>query len=218
MAKKYISDNFEGTLTGTASGNLPLSGGTMTGNLQFDPNAQSAGLGINFANTGSNNDTLKDYRHGTFNPGFDIIGGSVTVSWATLRGTYVRVGRMVTVWMEFKTNSLSKTGGTGAATITGLPYTVGSVICCPTYIYPAAGSITNVSYSLLNSFTSVTNATNIIPTAIPNTTYLQMKYTPHGTFYLTSTAMTGDQLFRVHSSPTPAANDFSITLTYYTEQ
>lgn len=218
MAKKYISDNFEGTLTGTASGNLPLSGGLMTGDIKFDPTAISQGIGVNFANTTTSNDTLKNYEWRTFTPGFDIIGGSVTVNWATVRGVYVRVGNIVTAWMEFKTNSLSLTNGSGAATITGLPYTVGSILCCPTYIYPAAGSITNVSYSKLNNFTSVTNATNIIPTAIPNTTYLQMKYTPHGSFYLVSSAMTGTQLFQVHSSPTPAANEFSITITYYTEQ
>jgi len=161
---------------------------------------------------------LDDYEVGTFTPNFDIIGGTVTASYATRRAAYVKIGSMVTVWMEFKTNNLSLTSGSGSAQITGLPFQVGSITCCPTYIYPSGGNLTNVGYVNWSTNSNLSNVMDLIPTAIPGTTYLLLKYTPYGNFYNTSTAMSGTNAWRVHSSPTPAANEFALTLTYYTDQ
>ena len=162
---------------------------------------------------------LDDFEQGTFTPSFDIAGGSVTASYSNRRKAfYTKVGKMVTVWMEFETNNLSLTGGTGNAQITGLPFTVGGADCCPIYIYPSGGTVTNLNYVNWNANSNISNAADVIPTAIPNTTYAELKYITHGNFYATMQSLTGTEAFRVHTSPTPAANAFAVTLTYYTDQ
>lgn len=206
------SDNVRISPSNLTADSLPLAGGTMTGDIAFS----STSNGVKLGGSGSAN-LLTDYERGTFSPTYDIVGGTITATYSENRGAYVKVGRMVTVWIEIKTNSLSKTGS-GTAVIAGLPFTVGGVDCCPIYTFPATGTITNLNGNNLNNFSSISNGTDISVTAIPNTTYVQFKYTNFGNTYNASQSMTDAQYFATHSSPTPARNGLALTLTYYTIQ
>jgi len=90
---------------------LCLAGGSTT----------ATGTGIAFPATqsaSSNANTLDDYEEGTWTPGFAPASGSITY---TSVGTYVKVGKAVTVYW-----SVTITGGTvpsGAGTVSNFPFT-----------------------------------------------------------------------------------------------
>lgn len=66
-------------------------------------------------NASSDPNTLDDYERGTFTPS---LGGSAT--YTTQAGRYVKIGRVVNVWITIVVNVL----GTGSTTIiSGLPFT-----------------------------------------------------------------------------------------------
>jgi len=94
---------------------------TPAGNLQFgDSNG-----GIIFDNSSaSTNSTLNDYETGTWTPVFSRTSSAPTVSYSSRAGTYTKVGNIVTVFWDVTASSIS--GGSGAATLTGLPFTVSS--------------------------------------------------------------------------------------------
>jgi len=83
----------------------------------------ASGSGISFPATqsaSSNANTLDDYEEGTWTPTFAPNGGgSATLSSAV--GTYVKVGKTVTVYWSLYIASV--TGATGSAGIGGLPFT-----------------------------------------------------------------------------------------------
>ena len=83
----------------------------------------ATGTGIAFPATQSastNANTLDDYEEGTWTPAFTPNGGgSATISSAA--GTYVKVGKTVTVYWSVYIASV--TGATGTAGIGGLPFT-----------------------------------------------------------------------------------------------
>jgi hypothetical protein len=86
----------------------------------------TSGKGIDFsatAGTGTS-ELLADYEEGTWTA---TLSGSITnpLTPQTTTGTYVKIGRSVTVQAYF--NGADTTGGVGDLSITGLPYTVGSV-------------------------------------------------------------------------------------------
>ena len=92
---------------------LPLTGGTLTGNLVIGSGAN----GITFPATqsaSSDANTLDDYEEGTWTPS---VGGTAT--YTTQTGTYTKVGNIVTAWFDIQINVL----GTGSTTsFSGLPY------------------------------------------------------------------------------------------------
>jgi hypothetical protein len=59
---------------------------------------------------------------GTWTPTITSSGTNPTISYDDQTGTYVRIGRSVTVWCKLKVATSS--GGTGNLNISGLPYTV----------------------------------------------------------------------------------------------
>ena len=83
----------------------------------------TSGAGISFPATQSastDGNTLDDYEEGTWTPS---LGGTAT--YTTRLASYVKVGRLVTVFCYISVNSI----GTGSATvITGLPFSVSSDI------------------------------------------------------------------------------------------
>jgi hypothetical protein len=84
-----------------------------------------AGTGITFPATqsaSSNANTLDDYEEGTWTPTFDLISGSL--SGQSLSGTYVKIGRQVTLtlYASAGTSSSASFGG-----FTGLPFTTENV-------------------------------------------------------------------------------------------
>lgn len=82
----------------------------------------ASGAGITFpatANLSSDANTLDDYEEGTFTP---VLTGSTapTISYIVQAGTYIKVGRMVTVFIRLQWSSL--TGGSGNLRIQNLPF------------------------------------------------------------------------------------------------
>jgi hypothetical protein len=86
-------------------------------------NASTSGAGITFPATqsaSSNANTLDDYEEGTWTPSY--AGGVSSVTYGSVRqGYYTKVGNQVTIWVALMTDAL--TVGSGAITITGLPFT-----------------------------------------------------------------------------------------------
>ena len=93
-------------------------GDTMTGGLTLGGALNLGSTGqIEFPatqNASSNANTLDDYEEGTWTPS---VGGTAT--YIIQNGTYVKVGRMVTVMAKMQISSI----GTGTtATVSGLPF------------------------------------------------------------------------------------------------
>jgi len=87
----------------------------------------SSGAGITFPATQSAStdaNTLDDYEEGTWTPAIQGSSTNPTVSYNFRLGTYVKVGRLVTLNGHFRTSSVS--GGSGDVWITGLPFAVDS--------------------------------------------------------------------------------------------
>ena len=85
------------------------------------------GHGIDFSATGGaangsgTSELLDDYEPGTWTPSVGTYGGVTgTRSFSRQDGYYVKIGRMVFCWMDWVIDSWS--GGTGYATVYGLPF------------------------------------------------------------------------------------------------
>lgn len=104
----------------TLPGDVTLS----TGNLVIGTAGKGIDFSINPAAPGVTSELLADYEEGTWTA---TLSGSTTnpLTPQTTTGTYVKVGRSVTVQAYF--NNADTTGGLGDLSITGLPYTVGTV-------------------------------------------------------------------------------------------
>lgn len=64
---------------------------------------------------------LSDYAVGTFTPGLTFGGGSTGMTWSSRSGRYIRVGNLIYVSADLRLSA--KGSSTGAARITGLPFT-----------------------------------------------------------------------------------------------
>lgn len=105
------------------------------GKLKF-PASQSASADAN---------TLDDYEEGTFTPAFTASGVS-GVTYATQSGYYTKVGREVYIEMRLTLTSKGS-GGSGVATVTGLPFTVAD-----------RSAVFSAIYDFLNLNTGLTSA------------------------------------------------------------
>ena len=86
-----------------------------------------SGTGITFPATqsaSSDANTLDDYEEGTWTPSFSASGATFTYG-SERGGWYTKIGRMVTV--GFTLSTTARSGGSGTITITGLPFTSGSI-------------------------------------------------------------------------------------------
>lgn len=81
-----------------------------------------AGGGIQFNGDTAAANALDDYEEGTWTMGVAFGGGNTGVTYSLNTGTYTKIGRQVTV-NGFLVLS-NKGSSTGAATITGLPFTI----------------------------------------------------------------------------------------------
>jgi hypothetical protein len=97
-------------------GNAPL-GGISSGNIIF-PVSQSAS---------SNANTLDDYEEGTWTPALTTSGSGFSTTYTTQLGTYVKVGRLVTVWLNMVVGTKSASGS-GYLQLTGLPFNIATGI------------------------------------------------------------------------------------------
>ena len=86
----------------------------------------AAGHGIDFAatsgptNGSSASELFNDYEEGTWTPVANAANSTPTVGYSARAGTYIKIGNMVTIFWDFTISSIS--GASGAAQITGLPY------------------------------------------------------------------------------------------------
>lgn len=86
--------------------------------------ASTPGTGIGFPATqlaSTDPNALDDYEEGTWTPVFTGSGGNPTVTYSKQEGRYVKVGKMVLV--QFDLRWTSKSGGSGALFVAGMPFT-----------------------------------------------------------------------------------------------
>jgi hypothetical protein len=95
------------------NGNLIM--GTSGKGIDFSANSNAAGM---------TSELLNDYEEGTWTVGISFGGNSVGITTSRNTGTYVKVGRQVTVNGDLILTS--KGSSSGAARITGLPFTNGA--------------------------------------------------------------------------------------------
>jgi len=108
---KIDSDSLNSGLTFTGQQTIPtinLTGGQIT-----FPATQVASADAN---------TLDDYEEGTWTPGVAYGGGSTGQVYANQTGSYIKIGRLVTVNANF--NITNNGSSTGDATISGLPFPI----------------------------------------------------------------------------------------------
>jgi len=72
-------------------------------------------------NASSDANTLDDYEEGTFTPGFSFGGGNTGIGFTTQTGSYTKIGNRV--MFEIQLVFSAKGSATGAAVVTGLPFT-----------------------------------------------------------------------------------------------
>jgi hypothetical protein len=92
-----------------------------TGNV-----VMSNGKGIDFSATPGTgtSELLADYEEGTWTMGIAFGGGTTGITYTVNTGRYIKVGKSVTVTGLLLLSN--KGSSTGAAAITGLPYTIGA--------------------------------------------------------------------------------------------
>jgi hypothetical protein len=94
--------------------------------LAFTTNASEririlSGGGLTFNGDTSTDNALDDYEQGVWTPVYAGVTTAGTYTYSTRYGSYIKVGNLVTVWCNL--NSITDTSeGSGAVSITGLPY------------------------------------------------------------------------------------------------
>lgn len=113
-------------------------------------------------NPSADANTLDDYEEGTWTPAVTFGGGATGVTYSTQAGKYTKVGRVVTL-SDGRLILTNKGSSTGAALITGLPFTASG--SCPLNLVAITGFTLTAG---MNGYTS-SGGTSIVP-RIPNTT------------------------------------------------
>ena len=105
-----LSINYLGNVT-IANGNLIMG---------------TSGNGIDFSATSGTgtSELFSDYEEGNWTPSYDASTSSPTVTHDKQTGYYVKIGRMVFISLQLRTDSVS--GGSGNLRISGLPYSASS--------------------------------------------------------------------------------------------
>jgi len=112
--------------------------------------AVASGHGISFGQTttsvsGASADTttLREYEEGTWTPTYAGANSNPTVSFTTQIARYTKVGRLVSVWGYLRVNSTS--GGDGALSIHGLPFTNANTNYIASTVGYATGWVSNAT-------------------------------------------------------------------------
>jgi hypothetical protein len=99
----------------------------VVGNIKLSGNViPASGFGIDFAATSGTgtSELLADYEEGTWTMGIAFGGGTTAITYTVNTGRYIKIGKSVTVTGLLLLSN--KGSSTGAAAITGLPYTIGA--------------------------------------------------------------------------------------------
>ena len=110
---------------------------TSTGNVEVNTGnvvIKTAGKGIDFSNqtatsvsgASATSELLDHYEEGNWTPVLSFGGGTTGISYNNRDGSYVRIGRQVTLNWTIQLGS--KGSSTGAATVTGLPFDVDDLL------------------------------------------------------------------------------------------
>jgi hypothetical protein len=96
------------------------------GVLAIDEAAITASQGIKFPATqvtSTDANTLDDYEEGTWTPVLTFSApGNLAVGYTTQKGSYTKIGRLVSVEFNIVTSSFTHTTASGAAMVSGLPF------------------------------------------------------------------------------------------------
>lgn len=115
-----------GTLNNCVIGGVTPVAGTFT-TLTANTNVNLVGGQIIFPAVqvpSGNANTLDDYVENTFTPSITFsTPGDVNVVYSVRQGTYTKVGRLVTFWINLTTTTFTHTTASGGLQITGLPFT-----------------------------------------------------------------------------------------------
>jgi len=154
-----------------------------TGNLI--PGATTTGIYLGVTSATAAN-LLDDYEEGTFTPIIKFGGGTTGIS-ATQVGAYTKIGNLVTlqIFIEFS----NKGSSTGAATISGIPFTIATLTSSWSGVGTAplvwhnmasslvqAGATVNRSSQLLNLFGHTASNGNGTNQALTNTDFANNSY------------------------------------------
>lgn len=127
--KEVVSVTNTGTGNNVLATSPSIATPTLTGDVSMTTGnlvVGTSGKGIDFSATPGTgtSELLDDYEEGTWTPVLSSDGVEPTSVVGTFSGTYVKVGRMVTVWgvASFTTYS----NGTGIGRLSGLPFTCNS--------------------------------------------------------------------------------------------
>jgi hypothetical protein len=122
----YTANGFGLTGTATTNGVIPsLNGGVSNGAVDLGGSAARfkdlyLSGGVYLGGTGAAN-KLDDYEEGTWTPLLTAVSGTKTWTYSAQRGTYTKVGNLVTVFFNIQLTS-NGSGTDGNARITGLPF------------------------------------------------------------------------------------------------
>jgi hypothetical protein len=124
----YTSIGYDGVYCNTSNlyldaGNYDMrfyTGNTSKATLTSGGYLRLATAGIQFNNDTADANSLDDYEEGTWTPVAQL--GATSNSRASAIGVYTKIGRVV--YIQCTINTITKSGS-GALTITGLPFTVG---------------------------------------------------------------------------------------------
>lgn len=128
---------------------------TISGTAVFSGVPSLTGGGLAFPATqvpSANANTLDDYEEDSFTPGLAFAGASVGMTYSAQTGTYTKIGRVVLC--NIRVNLSAKGSSTGAATITGLPFTPASIGSAPISYYSAMSGLSGPPGVLVDSFAS----------------------------------------------------------------
>jgi hypothetical protein len=179
------------TFTPSERGRFPATGGFQSVTTISVGNAapSSSGAGITFpatVNLSSNANTLDDYEEGTFDCylNFGSTTGSGTgITYNNNSGTYVKIGKVVTLRVGFYLSN--KGSSTGTAFLTNLPFRIESLSYCDATGVAGYGSMSlpalsygvifvganNAFYCTIGTNGSTTN-TSLTDTSFANNSYM----------------------------------------------
>jgi len=123
--------------------------------------------GITFGSDTAAANQLDDYEEGVFTPSLEFGGATTGITYGSVQGgSYVKIGRMVTINFGFTLSS--KGSASGDATIAGLPFAISSYI-----------SGTTVEANGVSAFWNdvATDSANIVFTAIDSSDELGIRHT-----------------------------------------
>ena len=118
--------------------------------------------GVYLGGTGAAN-KLDDYEEGTWTPSIEASSSNPTVGYDAQRGTYTKVGRLVTVHFYMDTNS--RTGGSGDLRVGGIPFAISN-----------NNQALGASQAEYKGITMPSNANNIFIRVNPSATYLNLEF------------------------------------------